>query len=333
MIDRDRKPDGGHAGGGRLRVLLAVLGLAGTLAGCGSSAPIVSEVNNGQGYSDAQIMLILATEKNRYSDIYTDQIWDVEVNEDGTTFQTYLKGEVRSFLEELKTMNLLADEEELQLTRQEESVLEELTDDYYSGLTEEDRAYTGITRDEVYELYRDYYRADRLVEELTKDVDMEISDSEAKVITVQEICLSDRDMAEQVRGQAMMEGVDFLSLAKSVSEESEIEKSVGRSERGPEYEEAVFALAAGEISPVVADSGAYYIVKCINDYDETATLDRKQKLALMRKNQAFHQIYDPFAGENLVKLDEDIWEQVSLDQAEESTTTDFFTRYQDYTDF
>lgn len=311
-------------------LFLAVLGPAGSLAGCGNSLPIVSEVSGKLEYTDAQIRLILATEKNRYSDIYTDQIWQVRVNSDGTTFQDYLLGQVKGFLVQLKTMNLLAEEKELTLSRQEESLLEELTDRYYGKLTEADREYTGISRDEVYQLYEEYYRASRLVDELTKDVDMEISDSEAKVITVQEIRMSDGDRAAQVRVQAGAEGVDFVSLARSVSEDPVIERSVGRSERPREYEDVVFALEAGEISPVIPLDGSYYIVKCVNDYDEAATLERKQKLALQRKQQAFRQIYDDFARENPVNMDSEIWDTISLSDEEDSTTTDFFEEYQDF---
>ena len=49
-----------------------------------------------------------------------------------------------------------------------------------------------LTRDVVESLYEDYWKAERLVETLTESVNLEVSDSEAKVITVDEIVLSDR---------------------------------------------------------------------------------------------------------------------------------------------
>lgn len=297
--------------------------------GCGESAPITSEAEVVKGYTDSQIMLVAVTEKNRYNQIYTGQIWEIQVDQEGTTFREYLLGEVRHFLEEVKTMNRMADEKEITLTGQEEERLRELTEDYYESLTEADKTYIGVSQEEVFQLYSDYYRAEKLVDELTKDVDLEISDSEAKVIRVQEIQIRNHEDAQRIHTQAMTEGVDFSSLARAVSESEEIEKPVGRGERSKEYEEAAFMLAEGEISPIIRDGDWFFIVKCIDEYDEEATLDRKENLALNRKNQAFRSMYDPFAAENPVVLDGDAWDRISFSE-QGSSTSDFFEWYGDY---
>lgn len=314
----------------RLFAVGAGLALLAALSGCGAGFPIASEAKDGQSCSDGEIMLVVATERNRYRDVYTDRIWEVQMDERGVDFQEYLLGEIRDFLSELKTMNLLADEQDIRLTGQEKERLKELAADFYGSLTQEDKKYIGAGRDDVYDLYAQYHRANKLVDELTKDVNLEISDSEAKVITVQEMVLSDGAMAQELQIQASAEGADFRNLAKTYSEDPEIEKPVGRSERTKEYEDPVFDLEAGEVSPVIQAGDKYYIVKCISDYDEEATLERKQKLALQRKNQAFRQIYDEFAAKNRVKIQGDIWEKLSLKDGGGSTTTDFFERYKEY---
>ena len=68
-------------------------------------------------------MLIIATERNRYRQVYTDQIWNVEVSDDKTPFQTYLLEQIRAFLSEIRSMNLLADEEGLTLNSQERQMI------------------------------------------------------------------------------------------------------------------------------------------------------------------------------------------------------------------
>lgn len=310
-----------------LAVCLAIVMAAAT--GCGSGIPIVSEVRETQGYTNPQTMILIATEKNRYRSVYTDQIWQVQVDQDGTTFQTYLLGEVRNFLRELKTMNLLADERGIELTTQEKEKLGALASHYYASLTTEDLAYMGVEESDVYTMYEEYHRANKLVDELTRDVNLEISDSEAKIITVEEIKLSGASEAEEVYAQVSAEGADFLTVAKSRSEDPEIQKQVGRSERNKGYEDVVFGLAAGEISPVISDEGAYYIVRCVSDYDEEATLERKKQLSLYRKNQAFRQIYDAFAAEHPVAIEGSIWEEVSFTSDDKSTAASFFELYQE----
>lgn len=113
-------------------------------------------------------------------------------------FQTYLLEQIRTFLGEVKSMNLLADEQGLTLTSQEREKLKQLADDYYNSLTDADKAYTKATRDDVYTMYEAYHRANKLVNELTKDVSLEISDSEAKVIQVQEIAVSNEAKAQEL---------------------------------------------------------------------------------------------------------------------------------------
>ncbi len=299
------------------------------LHGCGNGIPIVSDGKISQGYTDAQNMLVVATERNRYQEIYTDEIWQAAVDDEGNTFQTYLLNEIQRFLKELKTTNLLADEYGITIGGQDQERLQELTDQFYESMTAEDRAYTGAGREDVYTMYEAYHRANLLIDEVTKDTDLEISDSEAKVITVQEICVSDRDTAIAVHEQVNGEKADFAGIAKTMSEDKILEKSIGRGERPPSYEEEIFQLEDGQISPVVESEGRFYIVKCINDFDEEATLTRKEKLALQRKNQVFRMVYETFAEEHAVEIGGSFWEKLDFEKGKDSTTKDFFKLYRE----
>ena len=304
--------------------------LVASISGCGGGIPIVSEGKTGHGYTDGQNMLIVATERNRYQKVYSDQIWQVQVDDDGRTFQDYLLREIQGFLKELQTMNLLADEREISLSADQTEKLNELTDAFYASLTESDLAYTGVSREEVYGLYEAYCRANCLVDEVTQDVNLEISDSEAKVITVQEIVVCDADTAQAAYEQAAAEKADFEAVAKNLSEEKEITKSVGRGDSPECYEKEVFALESGQVSPVFQVEDRFYVVKCVDDYDEEATLNRKEKLALQRKNQAFRGIYETFAAEHPVEIGGAFWDKISFSAGEASTTANFFALYQEY---
>ena len=65
------------------------------------------------------------------------------------------------------------------------------------------------------------------METLTENVNLEVSDSEAKVITVDEIVLSDKDQADETLKKVRTEGTDFMTVAKEVSEDQEIEGQDG----------------------------------------------------------------------------------------------------------
>lgn len=296
-------------------------------SGCENGIPIVSEIRETESYTEAQQMILIATEKNRYQDVYGTEIWDVVIDESGETFQNYLLAQIRSFLKELETMNRLADEHELELTSQEKEQLKELAQEYYDSLTEADIEYMGISQEDAYIMYEQYHRANKLVSELTGDINLEISDSEAKVITVQEIKLDSGDTAQSVYEQVTAEGADFLAVAREYSKDAG-DKQIGRGERLGVYEEVVFNLQTGEISPPIQeDDQTFVIVKCLSDYDEEATLERKERLSLQRKNQAFKQIYDTYAAGHVVETQGDKWEHISFGDDDGSTTTSFFKLY------
>lgn len=290
---------------------------------------IRKETGDTSGFPDAQAMLIITTEANRYRTVYTDQIWQVQVGEE-ESFQLYLLEQIRTFLKEVKTMNLLADERGIQLTGQEKEQLRQLSSEFYQSLTEADRECIGASEEDVYAMYEAYHRANRLVDEVTKNVDLEISDSEARVMKVQELCLETEESAQEAFQQLSEEGTNFSSVARAIREEGYKEQSVGRGERSAAYEAAVFSLEDGQLSQPFADGDSWYLVKCVDSYDEDATLERKERLALQRKNQAFRRIYDTFAGEHPVEIQGSIWENVNLTEMGQSTTVDFFERYQEY---
>ncbi len=323
-----------NGGRGRLfsRCWLAALAAGITVSAVTGCSRTSGEARAGEGeqYTLPEIMVIAATERNRYEKVYTDQIWTVEVDDAGTTMEDMLLSQIRTFLEDMETMRLLAETRGIELTASEVSQVYSLAQEYYGTLSPGDLAFTGVSEEDIQILYERYCLANRLVNELTKDVNLEISDNEAKVIAVQQITVSSPETAQTVYGEVSAEGADFAAVAKEYSENEEIDRLLGRGEESESYEEAAFSLEDGQISQPVESDGKYYIIKCINSYDEEATAVRKSQLSLARKNQAFRSIYDQFEEENPVEISDELWSQVSFDGGEDCTTTDFFDLYHEY---
>lgn len=300
------------------------------LTGCKTGLPIVSEIKESKGYSLPETMIVVATERNQYELIYTDKIWSVELDEEGTTFQKYLLNQVREFLEEMKTMNLLADQEGITLDGTEKEQIKKLSDEYYGQLTKDDISYMGIKKEDVVNIYEEYCLANKLVSELTKNVDLEISDSEAKVITVLQIKLDDETEANDIYARTQAEGADFAAIAKACSKDPVIERQFRRGEESGTLEDVVFALTTGQVSGVVEEKGSYYIFQCVSDYDEEATQERKSRLYQARKKEAFDEIYNRFKADNPVVFNNDIWEQIVFSPEDRTTATNFFELYKKY---
>ena len=311
------------------RILLLAAALMALLTGCKAEIPIVSEITETKAYTLPQSMIIVATERNRYQKIYTSQIWGVKLPGD-RNFETYLVDQVKEFLHEMKMMNLLAMEKGVTLTSVEKEDVRKASDEYFASLTEDDIAYMGITQDDVRTMYGEYLLSNKVVTELTKDMNLEISDSEAKVITVDQIVLTDKAEADEILSKATEEGADFSALAREYSKDTVMERHIGRGEAPGPYEDAAFALLKDEISPVVEENGMYYIIKCVNDYDENATQERKSGLYRKRKKEAFDQIYSKFKEENPVTFSDEIWKDVKFSKEDKTTTTNFFEIYKKY---
>lgn len=297
--------------------------------GCSKKeVPSGAETLETVGYTRSQMMVIALTERNRYEQVYTDRIWDA-IMEDGDTFGRYLLGQVRTFLENMKTMTLLAKDREISLSSGESDRVRRVARNYYSSLSRSEIEYLGISEEDIVTLYEDYYIANKVVEVLTEGLDLEVSDSEAKVITIRLAETGDRVKAETVYGRMMEEGSDFSAVVRDVTGASPLERKLWRGEEPEALEEAAFNLASGEISPVVESDGMYYIIQCVNDYEMDATRERKTQIYKERKNWAFQQIYGQFENEHRVSISDEEWSQVTFEGGEQVVTSDFFELYQE----
>lgn len=98
----------------RAAVSMAAMAAAVCLGGCGA----VETLYSGKGekeYGKAETMVILTTERLRYENVYSEEIWTAEVDGGGTAFETVLTGQIHDFLKELKVMSLMAREKEITL--------------------------------------------------------------------------------------------------------------------------------------------------------------------------------------------------------------------------
>lgn len=301
----------------------AVAAAVGILCGCGVSAALSSGKNGEKEYGKAETMVIVTTERLRYEEVYSENIWTAAVDNRGTTFETVLLSQIHDFLKELKVMSLMAAEEGISLTSREKDLAKEAAQEYMTALGDGLAEKFGLSERNMEAFYTDYWISEKLVEQLTDGMNLEVSDSEAKVITVSQIELSDKNTADEVLAKLSGEGADFNSIAKEYSEDTEIKKQIFYGLKGKEYETAAFGLAQGEISGVVEDSGKYYILKCVSDYDESATRIHKEQMMRELKNEAFYNSYQAFKEEHPLNGEDEVWKELKITSSPE-TRADFF---------
>ena len=247
-------------------------------------------------------------------------------------------------------MYLLAKEKEVTLDEAEEAKVVQAAQEYYSSLNDTEIETMGATEEIVENLYREYAMADKVYRLIIQDINPEISDDEARKITVQQIffATASTDMdgnlkpysessiqsayekACEVRDLAVDGEHDFTELASKYSDDSEITYSFGKGEAESAYEEAAFNLATDEVSQVVKCERGYYIIKCINTLDREETDANKLKIVEERKREVFGQEYDSFVNTLVRQLNDKLWDEITLIMDEQVTTDNFFDVYAKY---
>lgn len=327
---------------GKLRkkaaLILAAAIAAGSLSGC--SLIKNTEIVFTTGLSGDQLfkigksvctlpeaMIYVMDYQRQYEGIYGVEMWEHDFG--GVTFEEYVKDTIINQLVSMKAITLLADNYEVELTADEEEKVSQAAADYYGALTKEQIQYMDLELKDVEGLYRDHVLSGKVYEEITKDVNTEVSDDEARIITVQQIRLDSPEEAQSVKEQ-LDEGRDFASVASSCSEDSQITWTFGRGEHGSAYEEAAFALENDQISDIIETEDGYYILKCINNFDQEATEANKVTMVEKRRDELFESVYNQLVADTPSQFSKRLWEKVHFTDWTGEMPPDFLAIYEQY---
>lgn len=295
-----------------------------------------------------EILVYLTTVQNQYESVYGEEIWNVAL--DGVTLEENVKETVLARIAQVKTMYLLAKAKGVELDEEETLLVEKASAEYYASLNDDERKLMGVTEDTIHRLYTEYALAEKVYDVLIRDINPEISDDEARTITVQQILLrtyvldgagrkapySDAvrkatyEKACEIREMAVSGEYEFTELISRYSEASDATFSFGKGEMDAAFEEAAFLLETDEISPVVESESGYHIIKCLSTFDREETDANKIKIVEERRKEAFGQEYDAFVETLAKNLNQPLWDEIELIHDENVKTEDFFAIYEKY---
>ncbi|MBQ8246266.1 MAG: peptidylprolyl isomerase [Lachnospiraceae bacterium] len=294
-----------------------------------------------------EIMLYLTNMQNVYEGVYGEQIWETDV--DGVSIQESLKETVLARISRVKVLKLLAEEEGVSLNKEEKQKAEEAGKEYFATLSEEEIEILDVTEELVISMYEEYALADKVYHYLIQDVNPEISDDDARTITVSHILIRTfhvdlngqvKPYSEAAKAEALQrakeilqmakDGEDFEQLVLTYNEDTKGSLSFRKGEMPAAYEEAAFNLANEEISQIVETEYGYYIIKCTNTFDREETDANKIIILGEQKEAAFQVVYEEFLGTLTGNLNQKEWQAVTLITDPSVTTDSFFTIYEKY---
>ena len=330
----------------KICVLLILIMLAATVAACGkdeSDQQIILTtgfeedelffIGNNKCYMP-EARLYIRTLETSYEDMFGTEIMDRELH--GINVSDKLTGLALSRLAQVKAMNLLAADRGLYLTEREEEKCVQAADRYMRSLSEADLRDLDIDYDMLLHMFQEYALADKVYNDITGDINPEISDDEARTITVKVVAVDGRDQAEALQIANMIysqisDGKDLDAAADEYEEATVSKHSFGKdTDEFPEdFVDTCFRLAADEISTPIMKDNTAYIVQCISSFEQEDTDANKLRLVAKRKSEAFDQVYNDFVSGLYSNFNDDLWaEQMFLDRRLDSTD-DFFRVYED----
>ncbi len=290
------------------------------------------------GNSTCQItegLLYYVTLKNEYEDIYGYELWSQA--DDSDLLLERLKEMSLARIAKIKAMNLLGVEYNLSLTQDEIYRIDAAATIFMNTLSEEEIELLQVNQQVISTIYQEYYMADKVYAYMIKDINPEISDDEARIVTIHRMSITfETDLQkENAYEQALMaigelnQGDTFEEVAKRYNDIDGILYSFDKEENivDPLVEEVAFSLGTGEISEIIELDSAYEILQCVNTLNREETEANKIRIMEMRRNETFQLEYESFVNQLVKHMDFVTWENVTstIDSAIE--TTELFTIY------
>lgn len=244
-------------------------------------------------------------------DITKDELYEIMVKQDG---QTALDALISK-----KIIQLEAEKQNIQVTDADlEGEVAELAN-YYGGQAAFEQSLTtyNMTIDDVKKDLVVQVQLEKLMEARITITDKEVEEyfaanseqfAAAEQVKASHILVDSEEKALAVK-QLLAEGKDFADLAKEYSTDPSNNQQGGdlglvkRGDMVAEFEEAAFALAAGEISEPVLTKFGYHIIKVTEKTEaKPGTLeDNRDKIRTTLLNQKMQTEYSPWMEEQYSK--------------------------------
>lgn len=309
---------------------IILLAMTVVLSGCGGKLVVSTGTNGNEAFMiddmrcpKSEALIYLSNYKNLYGRIGESDLFDGEF--DDSIISGNVKKDALSHLTKVYALDIYARDNEMTLSGIDEERIKKAAENYYSSLSDEDKSFAGVTsKDEIVKMYENLRLAEKVNEKLMKSIDSEVSEDEARVVDCYLLFVTDKSLANDLKAQ-LNAGATYDRLLASYSEKDKTIVSFARGEKSKEVEDASFNLDNDQISDVVEADDGYYIIKCVNKYDEELSEANKNKILKKRKEKLMNDIYNEQADKYYSEINDKLWDKISVDDAKDTKTNSFFS--------
>lgn len=273
-----------------------------------------------------EALIYLANYKNLYGTMYDVNLLETD---DASNVEKYIRDVTVDELMRIYCMVSIAKQKKITLTDKEKSSVSKAAKEYYDSLNEAEKKFTKADLSDIESAYEHYAIAQKLYNSLSKGVDTEVSDEDARVIHIQKIFVKSKESADAV-SQKLLSKEDFAAVASGSSEDSQTELYAAKGTLPQEVEAVAFELGDGETSDMISTDDGYYFIKCISKLDREKTEQNKVTILQKRQQEQFNDDYEHFVKKAGFSLNNDLWDSISIKDEKDVKTSSFFTVYNKY---
>lgn len=268
-----------------------------------------------------EALIYIMNYRNLYSHIGDQDLWSGAFDED--RLRASIKTSCIDNLSEVYILNLYAKENGIFLSEADDAKIETAAKEYYASLTEEEKKYSGAREKDIHEMYTRYATAEKVYAELMDSVDEEVSEDEARVMRA--FVLYTKDPAKANAAEAALSaGTSFDVVLATYGDGDRSQLSFGRNTYSSDVEDVIFRLENGEVSSLITADDGYYIVRCIEKYDEALSEENKTKILADRKDRVLTGIFESADSMYYSKINTTFWESIVISADNTNLKTDSF---------
>lgn len=305
-----------------ISLLLAAIMLCFALTACSNEIRIDTTMDKnillnvgGTTCSTQEAIFRLFEERAQYEAIDNELLWKRDLG--GETMADYIKSAVKYEMTRNTTCMLMADSLALYLNEDQETEAAMKAQEAYDKMSARfDLSKYNITLTDVQNLYYKEQVYQMLYEELSKDLSLEISESDTKVIQVSYVFIPGQEnyeAAEALRAK-INGGEGFEYSCEQAGYEPVLNKTIMRGDMPESFERVAYALIDGEMSEVVEDGkNGYYLILCIEDYLVAESTANKNKIISEAKKEVFDKEYAAFTAKKKLQFNSGVWDAIDVE--------------------
>lgn len=257
--------------------------------------------------------------------------WDMEVDEEGTTYEESMKKSVLESLQQLYVLDAHAEEFKVALTEDETAKIEEAAKAFAEANTDE------VNEKVSGEYAKEYLRlitiSQKMYEAVKASHTPEIEEGEAdqKIMYYVQYSKSTTDdsgnaveltddevEALKKDAQAMLDGAKANGNLESYAKEQEVTAtkaafSAERSELDEKLVEAADKLELNGFTEVIDGETAIYVAQVTSLFDQEATDAEKEEIIEERKEEFYTETVEKWVEDAKIEVNEKVWDQISIE--------------------